>query len=1526
MAESGGSNSEVEVKVVFKADTSELDAAKKSLGGFDSAEGSGSSGLDETAEAAGEAEEKLEDLKEKTEEAAENLGALGENTETVGENLESLGEQADAAAQNLKDLSDNAEETGDNLSEAGEAAEDVGSVLEDLSDNAENAADQISAVGDAANDTADGVKEAGEAADQISEGFDSAGDAAEKAADNLQSAGDAAKDTADDLGSIGDSVGELSDSLLDISEAGEDAGDNLGSIGENAADAAGNLSVINDAVEDTSENLGGIGDAADDAADNVSKIGDAAGDAESSLGSLADNAGDAADQIGDIGSSGQDAADGVEDISDAADDAGGHFEKIISLLEEISQKLDSAGSAARTTGEEVKKAGDEAEKSVDTFKDFSEAIGKFESLGNSLKGFSNNLISIGKDAVATAGEFEQLKAKLETIQKSSETASQTFEYAKSLAASTPFDVKGVVNAAVQLEVYGQNSKELLPVVANLASAMGGDLSAAATAFGRALSGSSEGLQSLRDSFGVNTDKLVKFGAALNKQGGIAVDSAENVEKLKKALVDLVNTEFAGGIERQASTVAGAMANVEDAVTETKAAIGAEFAPYVVVASEHVGDLLEGLKGFAPVIAVVGGLAAATAGLAGTFITSAASAAALGVAIKALRGDYEQLNARIDAFKTKNAGVYSAGKLAGSIGGIVAALLLVKEVSDLVTEKIINDEKKVQAEIAAQSKELVRQRQEWDNLRASVEKTADVKIKYNSKDNTPNSISMSDAFAKMSDVELISTVGQDQIDEFHESVQQQKKDLEELRKKISETREEYEKTTKLLEGLRKKPVPLEPSAGVELGRQIKQAERQQSQLAQNLKEYESQEFNLSDRYKPQKEADERIQASFKYINRAQKTATAELAYADFAAKAKDAGALTDSIEGCRKALAGLYEAGKGRTVLSDAQLKDPTERLQRMGQLMRSGQENSTEFNYLKSIKDLEEKLKESYKTQKELRQQDLKDAEQAFNEQLSRERAGHEQSLDEERAYWETLLEARKGERQRLASAYETDLRRHKNGFNPGDQEYLQGEIDNLQHLSPGEIEAINKLHELDKKQAAESFSSLITPLREAADELSNKITAKPADQVAAWKLVVDKAKEWGQTNAQILAQSPELKKQFESDLKGVETEYKRVQEVAANTALINLSEKVSEKIGSVSSPTAQLEAVRESERLYQQTLRTSKELQASDAARQQAQKQLNSLKQQELKLIEQIKEIQKQVENETASLEVQIEEERLAALQDRANAGEDVSRQILAQEQKIQEMRLQQLEEAKKQELEMHADTSEESARLRLAIEKKYQDKIVLLNMQYQRKLAQEQRSFSDKQSKLKNRDGLKPESKKEETSWKPGSPLMTLQDMLNKHNQWFANAGSDFEDAATKTNTMSGAAENASDKLFKLAGSAEAAASGLAGSGGSAAAGSAGAGATDSAAFYASGFRYANSAALPSARDVYFPSAGQFGSTVHADRISESSINNVRNVNNSTYNVNFGNKATSVNAVDVSAITNRTARIVMQKINNQNRHNSIY
>lgn len=197
------------------------------------------------------------------------------------------------------------------------------------------------------------------------------------------------------------------------------------------------------------------------------------------------------------------------------------------------------------------------------------------------------IIGTGAAAISVAARFELFQVKLETALKSSAKAAHAVNDAVRLAAKTPFNVEGLVDAAVKLEVYGVRSKEVLPLVADLAAGMGQRIEDTALVIGKAMSGSLEGFKSLRNEFGISTARLVKFGAVADSTGRLIVRGTDNLEKARKALTTIIATDFAGAVDKQSKTLVGALSNLEDAVINIAREFGAPF----------LGSLSKAVRGF-----------------------------------------------------------------------------------------------------------------------------------------------------------------------------------------------------------------------------------------------------------------------------------------------------------------------------------------------------------------------------------------------------------------------------------------------------------------------------------------------------------------------------------------------------------------------------------------------------------------------------------------------------------------------------------------------------------------------------------------------------------------------------------------------------------------------------------------------------------------------------------------------------------------------------------------------------------------
>lgn len=244
--------------------------------------------------------------------------------------------------------------------------------------------------------------------------------------------------------------------------------------------------------------------------------------------------------------------------------------EIMSLMEELTVRITAEPDA--TFNQTLKAAEDQVE----------QMTGKITRLASQAS-ITFGVISAGASLMISkwleaANAMQVYQAKLTTVLKSSEEATATMQRAIAFAAKTPFDVQGIVNATTQIEIYGQKSEKWLPLVGDLAAGMGKRLDDTSLVIGKALSGSLEGFESLRNEFGITNAKLAQYGATMTKTGGISVATAGDLEKAKQALEAIIKTDFSGAMERQAKTFQGSLSNYKDSLVNIAATLGEQLAP------------------------------------------------------------------------------------------------------------------------------------------------------------------------------------------------------------------------------------------------------------------------------------------------------------------------------------------------------------------------------------------------------------------------------------------------------------------------------------------------------------------------------------------------------------------------------------------------------------------------------------------------------------------------------------------------------------------------------------------------------------------------------------------------------------------------------------------------------------------------------------------------------------------------------------------------------------------------------------
>lgn len=253
--------------------------------------------------------------------------------------------------------------------------------------------------------------------------------------------------------------------------------------------------------------------------------------------------------------------------------------------------------------------------------------------------------ALGLASVKAAGQMEQTRIAFTTLLKDGEKAKSFLSELEKFAASTPFELPGVLDASKRLLAFGFSAEQVIPILTAV-----GD-SAAALGIGE------EGIQRLTLAIGqmqakgkVSAEEMLQLAeagvpawemlankigtdipTAMDKASKGQISAAEGIQ----AVISGMNSKFGGMMEKQAQTINGIMSNIQDSVTQSMVVIGDkiieafDIKPKLKGAQDALGEFTEKVKSI--------GLAAAIREIPSGFAGSMAviAGAALGVAIPAI---------------------------------------------------------------------------------------------------------------------------------------------------------------------------------------------------------------------------------------------------------------------------------------------------------------------------------------------------------------------------------------------------------------------------------------------------------------------------------------------------------------------------------------------------------------------------------------------------------------------------------------------------------------------------------------------------------------------------------------------------------------------------------------------------------------------------------------------------------------------------------------------------------------------------
>lgn len=180
-----------------------------------------------------------------------------------------------------------------------------------------------------------------------------------------------------------------------------------------------------------------------------------------------------------------------------------------------------------------------------------------------------NMVVDGVKTGFTAGaELETLRANIETVTKSAERASEVMKYAINMANFSAFDNNEMLGAASMLETYGLKTEKYLRSIGDAAAINKRDVADMAKAFGKAAVGGQ--FDTLAD-IGITRDTLNQYA----KSKGIKLFRGSEIidkEVLADTLAEFMDSRYAGGMKKQASTLTGMWSTVRGIATNTMANI------------------------------------------------------------------------------------------------------------------------------------------------------------------------------------------------------------------------------------------------------------------------------------------------------------------------------------------------------------------------------------------------------------------------------------------------------------------------------------------------------------------------------------------------------------------------------------------------------------------------------------------------------------------------------------------------------------------------------------------------------------------------------------------------------------------------------------------------------------------------------------------------------------------------------------------------------------------------------------------
>lgn len=229
--------------------------------------------------------------------------------------------------------------------------------------------------------------------------------------------------------------------------------------------------------------------------------------------------------------------------------------------------------------------------------------------------FANQIKSIASAMVDATAKTQEYKSSLLAITKSQTVANDLFKQFQDYSIKTPFELPDVMESGIKLEAvtkklkgFTMSTKEALELAGDLSMTFGKDLRTGVDTIAKALGGSAESVEMLRNNFGVTRPDLERFGVAVSRQGGVMLRTEAEIHNYIRAIKE-IQKEVSGlqALDFREGNLATAIAAIHDNLIKLYNELGSSVMPILKAFANGMSYLFNVLQqlptGFKQILAI-----------------------------------------------------------------------------------------------------------------------------------------------------------------------------------------------------------------------------------------------------------------------------------------------------------------------------------------------------------------------------------------------------------------------------------------------------------------------------------------------------------------------------------------------------------------------------------------------------------------------------------------------------------------------------------------------------------------------------------------------------------------------------------------------------------------------------------------------------------------------------------------------------------------------------------------------------------